>query len=355
MKNKPTTLVCGHSGCLLCMAQTLLMTDNRCPECRAVHTTKLSVNVSLRQALQLLFPQEEQSTVCLPPQREQAAQLRWAVFNEEEASLHNLLLAGYNPNSRLPENGNNPLAHAAQFNLEIMASILLDFGAAVDLQDHDGDTALMNAVYFRNLPMVHFLLEQHGANPYMVSLSGMTALDYAKIPGHNGAAVDEHMVEVLEASQIAWDNKISTDEPDSCKRSDLSYEQEQGVDNDEEEYEVTGLKDGPKHMKVAAVAPLARQGLAPHSTPVARLAMGDEVLVVSYCLRNQVPMVKFIQGPVHCPEGWLPLYLPASNTRVLVGATDQEEEPIVAPVTSLEEDSYNAPNQPSNTSETVVE
>jgi hypothetical protein len=177
MKNKPTTLACGHSGCLLCMAQTLLMTDNRCPECRAVHTTKLSVNVSLRQALQQLFPQEEQSTVCLPPQREQAAQLRWAVFNEEEATLHNLLLAGYNPNSRLPENGNKPLAHAAQFNLEIMASILLDFGAAMDLQDHDGDTALMNAVYFRNLPMVHFLLEHHGANPYMVSLSGMTALD----------------------------------------------------------------------------------------------------------------------------------------------------------------------------------
>jgi hypothetical protein len=51
----------------------------------------------------------------------------------------------------------------------------------------------------------------------------------------------------------------------------------------------------------------------------------------------------------------LPLYLPASNTRVLIGATDQEEEPIVAPVTSLEEDSYNAPNQLSNTSEAVME
>ena len=78
------------------------------------------------------------------------------------------------------EEGNTPLAIAAQLGWLEGADMLLRRGASVDHTNDRGETPLILAVQLRNLPMVRLLLGK-GADPkHTDSVAGYSALDYAK-------------------------------------------------------------------------------------------------------------------------------------------------------------------------------
>jgi len=78
------------------------------------------------------------------------------------------------------EEGNTPLAIAAQLGWLEGAEMLLRRGASVDHTNNRGETPLILAVQLRNLPMVRLLLGK-GADPkHSDSVAGYSAIDYAK-------------------------------------------------------------------------------------------------------------------------------------------------------------------------------
>ncbi|MHC4688842.1 MAG: ankyrin repeat domain-containing protein [Planctomycetota bacterium] len=65
--------------------------------------------------------------------------------------------------------------------------ILIEYGAALDIQDKFGWTALIIASSEGHLPIVELLLESK-ANPAIKTLNDMTALDYAHKNSHGQIA-----------------------------------------------------------------------------------------------------------------------------------------------------------------------
>lgn len=61
--------------------------------------------------------------------------------------------------------------------------ILLKNGAKININDHDGWTALMFSAYMNRLEAAHILLQQ-GANRHLKNSVGRTALQIAKNRGH---------------------------------------------------------------------------------------------------------------------------------------------------------------------------
>jgi ankyrin repeat protein len=85
--------------------------------------------------------------------------------------------------------GNTPLALAAQLGWVEGAEILLRRSAAVDAPNNQGETPLILAVQKRDLPMVRLLLSR-GANPKRTdNAAGYSALDYARRDGRAAAIV----------------------------------------------------------------------------------------------------------------------------------------------------------------------
>lgn len=83
------------------------------------------------------------------------------------------------------EEGNTPLAVAAQLGWSEGAELLLGRKAGVDIANRRGETPLILAVHRRDLQMVRLLLA-HGANPQKTDrIAGLSALDYAKRDGRS--------------------------------------------------------------------------------------------------------------------------------------------------------------------------
>ncbi|TMJ15654.1 MAG: ankyrin repeat domain-containing protein [Alphaproteobacteria bacterium] len=105
--------------------------------------------------------------------------LHYLVRDRDLVWLNFLLGKGARPDIQNNE-GNTPLALAAQIGWEDGAVVLLARRASVDLPNRQGETPLILAVHHRDLAMVRLLLAK-GANPRRTdSLSGLSALDYAK-------------------------------------------------------------------------------------------------------------------------------------------------------------------------------
>lgn len=78
------------------------------------------------------------------------------------------------------KDGNTPLVIATQIGWQEGAALLLRVGAKVNLANNRGETPLMFAVQKRDVPMVRLLLSK-GADPKRAdSVSGYSALDYAR-------------------------------------------------------------------------------------------------------------------------------------------------------------------------------
>jgi uncharacterized protein len=85
--------------------------------------------------------------------------------------------------------GNTPLMVASQIGWVEGADMLLRRGASVDLANDRGETPLMLAVQNRDVPMVRLLLAE-GADPKRTdSVSGYSALDYARRDGRAATIV----------------------------------------------------------------------------------------------------------------------------------------------------------------------
>lgn len=96
------------------------------------------------------------------------------------------------------EEGMTALALAAQIGWSEGAQLLLDARAKADLENDRGETPLMFAVRRRDLPMVRLLVGK-GADPHKTdSLTGYSALDYAKRDSRSAA-----IVKVLEEAKPA--------------------------------------------------------------------------------------------------------------------------------------------------------
>ncbi|KAF9924697.1 hypothetical protein FBU30_005390 [Linnemannia zychae] len=79
--------------------------------------------------------------------------------------------------------GMNPLHFAASRGHDDVVRVLIDqAGAGVDIQDREGETALLKASYAGNLPVVCFLLKR-GANVHQRDKDGWTALHNASSKG----------------------------------------------------------------------------------------------------------------------------------------------------------------------------
>jgi ankyrin repeat protein len=87
------------------------------------------------------------------------------------------------------QQGNTPLALAAQLGWIEGAQALLDRRASVDLANQRGETPLILAVHNNDIAMVRLLLS-NGADPgHSDSAAGYSALDYAKRDAHSAQIV----------------------------------------------------------------------------------------------------------------------------------------------------------------------
>lgn len=92
-----------------------------------------------------------------------------AVSKGDIAAVRRALNSGANPNARAGTAAERvtPLMIAVTSDRLDIAGVLLDRGAAVDLHDDDGETALTKAVEWSGKPIVK-LLTDHGAEPFQL-------------------------------------------------------------------------------------------------------------------------------------------------------------------------------------------
>lgn len=81
--------------------------------------------------------------------------------------------------------GVTPLLFAVKYNKRSLCKLLLEYGANVNVKDNYGDTPLIIASDMGFITIVEVLLENQ-ADINAVSVSGMTAFDYAKKNHHGG-------------------------------------------------------------------------------------------------------------------------------------------------------------------------
>lgn len=84
----------------------------------------------------------------------------------------------------LSQNGQTALMLAASHGQAITVKLLLECGAAVNLQDSDGSTALMCASEHNHVDVVKLLLANPETDPNITDSEGSTALSIAMAAGH---------------------------------------------------------------------------------------------------------------------------------------------------------------------------
>lgn len=83
---------------------------------------------------------------------------------------------GTDLDSKEPAGGSTPLMVAAVFNSTEVASLLVNNGANLDIQNNEGSTALVTAAFFCHPAMVTYLMEQ-GADLEIRNNFGVTAFE----------------------------------------------------------------------------------------------------------------------------------------------------------------------------------
>jgi hypothetical protein len=110
-----------------------------------------------------------------PGKEAPAIDIHTAVGTTNREALQQHLDAGTNINEKDPFGGSSPLISAALFDKREMAKLLIDAGADINFQNHDGSTALHVAAFFCRPEIVKMLLEKkadktiknkYGATPY---------------------------------------------------------------------------------------------------------------------------------------------------------------------------------------------
>jgi ankyrin repeat protein len=106
--------------------------------------------------------------------------LHYAAADGDLPKVEALLVAGGDV-SLADDNGWTPLHFAAQANSHTVAAVLLKAGASVDPQDSHGNSPLFRAVFnSRGEGCLIELLRQHGANPNLENLHGVSPLILAR-------------------------------------------------------------------------------------------------------------------------------------------------------------------------------
>ncbi|MCJ1230401.1 hypothetical protein MMC12_007075 [Toensbergia leucococca] len=93
-----------------------------------------------------------------------------------------LLMAGININEQ-DKYGATPFIVAVCRNQLNSLGLLLDHGADVDVENSDGDVALMSAIFWQYERVTQFLLE-HGVNHTLRNKAGQTILHYIAMYGN---------------------------------------------------------------------------------------------------------------------------------------------------------------------------
>jgi ankyrin repeat protein len=108
------------------------------------------------------------------------------VFRNDIAGLRRALARGQDANERT-RGGRTPLMYtplhfAAQEQHRDMAKLLIDRGATIDAQDHDGNTPLSNATFYSHGrgELIELLLEA-GANQHLANNYGQTPFGLASL------------------------------------------------------------------------------------------------------------------------------------------------------------------------------
>lgn len=119
--------------------------------------------------------------------------------------LEMLLKSGADPNGRLQKPA---LMKAAMHDYLVGASMLLDYGANVDIQDRIGRTAVMDAASSESWNTANLLLDR-GANIWLVApASGLTmpvfAINERLDPNHPRGQARERAIRKIKAAGFPW-------------------------------------------------------------------------------------------------------------------------------------------------------
>ena len=99
-----------------------------------------------------------------------------AIMSDNIGALKQHILTESDINQKDPFGGSSPLMSAVLFDKKEMATLLIDAGAELNLQNNDGSTALHTAAFFCRTEMVKLLLES-GIDQTIKNNSESTAYD----------------------------------------------------------------------------------------------------------------------------------------------------------------------------------
>lgn len=89
-----------------------------------------------------------------------AVDIHTAVVSDNREAVKQHIAAGTDINEKDPFGGSSPLISAALFGKTEVAKILIDAGADINFQNHEGSTALHTAAFFCRPEIVQMLLDK---------------------------------------------------------------------------------------------------------------------------------------------------------------------------------------------------
>lgn len=135
----------------------------------------------------------------MPTPSEQVQLMGNAIMQNDMTTLHSLLASNYDPNAQMPISGTTALDIAARLGNVTAIKVLIQFNANVNLPNSYGETALLIAILHRCPETVELLLS-NGADAFITTKSGATALDYAR--RETSKAVNQSIVRMLQQQRV---------------------------------------------------------------------------------------------------------------------------------------------------------